>query len=186
MVGILVRPADGQDSRQAAAVVQAVFEEYGFTWDDSEYFEDLYDLESHYLDKGHRFWIAEFNGKVVGTVGLEFFGAFPGRIGDLFLDETQTRAAGSDCSLERLYVHPGARRHGLGGLLMEQVLREARTERRKCLEIWSDKRFTDAHRLYGKFGAVQVGDRICDDPDLSPEWGLVIDLGTSLIPSSVD
>lgn len=166
-------------------MVQAVFEEYGFTWDDSEYFDDLYDLESHYLNIGHRFWVAELEGKVVGTVGLEFFDALPGRIGDLFLDETQTRTASSDCSLGRLYVHPAGRRRGVGRLLMEQVLVEARLQSRKCLEIWSDKRFANAHRLYGKFGAMPVGDRICDDPDSSPEWGLVIDLGTPLASPDV-
>jgi hypothetical protein len=44
------------------------------------------------------------------------------------------------------------------------------------MELWSDKRFGPAHRLYGQFGAEVVGDRICDDPDKSPEWGLRIDL----------
>jgi hypothetical protein len=43
------------------------------------------------------------------------------------------------------------------------------------MELWSDKRFEDAHRLYQKLGARVVGERICHDPDQSPEWGLAID-----------
>jgi hypothetical protein len=44
------------------------------------------------------------------------------------------------------------------------------------MEIWSDKKLLDGHRLYEKVGAVLVGERLCHDPDQSPEWGLVLDL----------
>jgi len=57
---------------------------------------------------------------------------------------------------------------------MEMVLTTAREKGLKQLEIWSDKRFEAAHRLYGKYGAELVSDRICHDPDHSPEWGLSI------------
>jgi hypothetical protein len=46
------------------------------------------------------------------------------------------------------------------------------------MEMWSDKRFEDAHRLYQKLGAEVVGERICHDPDQSPEWGLLLPVST--------
>jgi len=86
------------------------------------------------------------------------------------------RIAGCDCALQRLYVRPGARRGGAGSALMATVISSARELSRTQLEIWSDKRFAEAHKLYERFGAVLVGDRICHDPDKSPEWGLFITL----------
>jgi len=44
------------------------------------------------------------------------------------------------------------------------------------VEIWSDKRFEQAHRLYQRFGARPVADRFIFDPDRCEEWGLVVDL----------
>ena len=41
---------------------------------------------------------------------------------------------------------------------------------------WSDKRFEEAHGLYAKVGMGRVGERICDDPDKSPEWGFALAL----------
>jgi putative acetyltransferase len=179
-----IRPAIGSDSLTVAEVVKSVFDEYGFTWDEADYCADLYDLENHYLRQGHGFWVAELHGRIVGSVGLCLHPKFEGRVGDMVLTELETRAAGTDCSLERLYVHSSARRFGIGSALTEQVLTAARAEGLAAMEIWSDKRFGDAHRLYGRFGARQIGDRVCDDPDQSPEWGLVIDLNEVGTPDS--
>lgn len=174
--GYQIRPATAADSQAAAEVVQAVYQEYGFTWDPAEYHADLYDLEAFYLQAGHRFWLADASGKMVGTVALEIFPALPGADPALIELEGFTRVAGSDCALQRLYVRSEARNLGVGTALMETVLSAAREMGRKRLEIWSDKRFETAHRLYFREGAVQVGDRICHDPDQSPEWGLYINL----------
>lgn len=56
------------------------------------------------------------------------------------------------------------------------MIEEARRRGHRQLEIWSDKRFEDAHRLYRRYGARVVGERVHDDPDSSEEWGLLIDL----------
>lgn len=113
---------------------------------------------------------------ILGVVGLCFHPTIPGEPGITILHDGKVRAAGSDCSLERLYVHPDARRRGIGEALIRDVISRAKSRGRKVMELWSDKRFGDAHRLYGRFGAITIGDRICHDPDQSPEWGLVIHL----------
>ena len=139
--------------------MRTVYEEHGFTWDESGYHGDLDDVVGSF----EAFWVAEEDGArgVVGCAGL--------RLGEVVLP-------GSDCSLERLYVTPAARGGGVGTALVAAVVDEAR--RRGCtqLEIWSDRRFEDAHRLYHRLGACLVSERVAADPDRSPEWGFVIRL----------
>lgn len=144
-----VRRAVAQDSRAVAAVVRAVYDEFGFTWDEDGYHADLRDVEASYA----AFYVVEQDGRIVGAAGLTGHG-----------------------SLERLYVLPEARGSGAGSALLAAVADEARRAGHDRLEIWSDKRFKDAHRLYERHGARVVGERTHDDPDSSDEWGLVLDL----------
>ena len=144
-----IRRARAADSAAAEAVVRSVYDEYGFTWDEHGYHADLRDVERAYA----AFFVAELDGSIVGTAGLTEHG-----------------------SLERLYVLPAARGAGAGSALLASVADEARARGHDRLEIWSDKRFEDAHRLYRREGARVVGERLHDDPDSSHEWGLVIDL----------
>ena len=144
-----IRRARAADSAAAAAVVKAVYDEYGFTWDEGGYHRDLQDVEVSYA----AFFVAELAGRVVGTAGLS-----------------------EQASLERFYVLPEARGAGVGSALLTAVADEARERGQTRLEIWSDKRFTDAHRLYQRHGARVVGERVHDDPDSSHEWGLRLEL----------
>jgi len=173
----VIRAATAEDAAAAVSVVREVYEEYNFTWDEGDYHADLYDLKKYYLDAGHNFWIAEdSNGYAVGVVALEIFETIPGEPGKVISYQGFQRIAGCDCALQRLYVRRSARRSGVGSGLMQTVVSRARELGRSRLEIWSDKRFVEAHKLYERFGAVQVGERICHDPDHSPEWGLLINL----------
>jgi putative acetyltransferase len=169
-----IRLARAEDTGGIVETIRAVYEEYGLTWEPGAYHADLYDLQGFYFDKGHLFWVAELEGRVVGTVALELFPALPGCVGETVMHGGRRRIAGADCSLERLYVHPEARRRGIGAALAQRTLEEAAAQGRRRMELWSDKRFIDAHRLYLRFGAKVVGERICHDPDQSPEWGLAI------------
>lgn len=54
--------------------------------------------------------------------------------------------------LKNLYVGAAARRHGLGGELTDLVEDTARALGATVLQLWSDTRFTDAHRLYERHG----------------------------------
>jgi GNAT superfamily N-acetyltransferase len=173
----IIRPATAADTQGVVRTVKAVFDEYGFTWDADDYHADLYDVAGHYFDKGDKFFIAEDPQLgVVGTVALQLFPAIPGEVGQTGMVEGRVRVLGADCSLERLYVDPRARRRGLGEALTLKVIDEARALGRHAMEMWSDKRFGDAHRLYQRLGAEVVGERICHDPDQSPEWGLLVRL----------
>jgi len=169
----LVRPCLGRDAEAAKSVVQEVFREYGFTWDGSDYFADLDGLPESFPGG---FWVAESGGQVAGCGGLELHELFAGQAGDLTAIRGTVRVSGTDCELGRLYVRPSARRQGLAGAISDCILSEARHRGLRAMEIWSDKRFAEAHRLYEKLGARLVGERVCDDPDESPEWGFVLPL----------
>ena len=153
-----------------------MYEEYGFTWKPEGYHADLYDVRGQYLAHGHRFWVFVQNDEVLGTAALETYPLLPGRLGETALANGKMRIAATDGSVERLYVHPKARRRGIARTLMATVAQAAREDGLSALEVWSDKRFEAAHRLYEGMGATVVGERICDDPDVSPEWGLVLPL----------
>jgi putative acetyltransferase len=172
-MSFMIREATNADAPAIVAVVRAVYDEYGFSWDADDYHADLYNPEAHYSARGDCFLVA-LDEQIRGVVGICFHARIPGEIGTVVVHDGKVRAAGSDCSLERLYVHPDSRRRGIGEGLTREVLDRGRTAGRRAMELWSDKRFGDAHRLYSRFGAVAIGDRICHDPDQSPEWGLVI------------
>lgn len=171
-----VRDYRPEDKDAVVEIVRTVFEEYGFGWEPEGYHRDIFDIPRHYQHESGAFWSAEHDGQVIGCGGILAFPAIPGRSGELTEHEGQTHIAGCDCELMRLYVHPGARRKGAGRALLSKIVGDA--ARRGCgsMEIWSDKTLKDAHRLYERFGAVTVGERICPPPDLMPEWGMVLDV----------
>ncbi len=174
-----IRPVTEADFPSVVDVVRSVFLEYGFAWDDGPYYADLYDPISHYPAPGG-FWVCVIDGAVVGTVGLEVFESVPIIRADQpahpIIHEGKTRVAGADCSLERLYLRADFRGQGVGRALFQTTIEAARSLSLKRMEIWSDKLLEPAHALYHRVGAVIVADRLCDDPDESPEWGLSLDL----------
>jgi putative acetyltransferase len=89
---------------------------------------------SSYADKGGRLWVAEDGGRLVGSVGLV------------------PAAADGGVALRTLYVARRARRQGLGGRLVDLAEAEAQTRGATFVELWTDTRFLDAHRLYERRG----------------------------------
>lgn len=169
----IIRAAGAADRDLVVRVIKAVYDEYGFGWHPETYHRDLYDLDGYYWAQGDEFFVSEEG----GTVALELFDRIPAGV-----VEPMVRIEGCDCSLERLYVHPEARGIGLGRDLMAHAIIRARELGRTKMEIWSDKLFADAHRLYEKFGARVVSDRLCDDPEQSPEYGLELVLAEARLP----
>lgn len=170
--GVLIRPFLPADTDSVKAVVHQVYDEYGFTWEEDGYHSDLSAIPDHF----DHFWVAEWNSKVVGCVGLNLFRLLPGELGQTVLIENKERIAAADCALNRLYLLAECRGKHIGQSLTSTCLQEAKRQGRRTVEIWSDKRFHQAHALYRKFGAIECGERICDDPDQAPEWGMAIPL----------
>lgn len=140
-------------------VVKAVFDEYGFPFEESDYDADLLDPATHYDGSRGWFAVAENEGEVVGCVGLTDEG------GGLF-------------ELHRLYVLADQRRGGTGERLVQWVLDTARAKGGQQVVLYSDIHFTNAHRLYERMGFRQVRFRYAPDPFESREWGYELDLWT--------
>ncbi|WP_261554842.1 GNAT family N-acetyltransferase [Frankia tisae] len=61
--------------------------------------------------------------------------------------------------LKTLYVAAAARRRGMGTALVRRAEREARRWDARQMRLWTDTRFTDAHRLYRRLGYTATGRR---------------------------
>lgn len=140
-----------------AHVVESVYREFRFTWQPDGYHWDVLHPEKAYPPPDHVFDVALIGDEVVGTIGGE--------------------ARGGVAELKRLYLLDRCRGLGVGRALAERFLAWARSVGCTRAILWSDKRFTDAHRLYGKLGFRVMSERICEaDPDKSAEWGYTLDL----------
>lgn len=171
---VTIRRATAEDRDGIVNTIHAVYVEYGFAWHPEGYHRDLYEFESHYLRRKIPFWVAEVDGEIRGTAALETHPLIPGK-GVVTVEDVR-RIAGTDSSLERVYVHPAARRLGIGRRLNLAAIAHARENGGRAIEIWSDKKFEAAHAMYRSLGAVEVGERLCSDPEQSPEWGFRLDL----------
>lgn len=160
MTGIAILPYERSRHGDGPwRVVKAVFDEYGFPFDENDYDADLLRPDEHYSDGRGWFAVAELPGeaRVAGCVGVTDEGA------GLF-------------ELHRLYVLAEARRHGTGRGLIDWALETARAHGARRMELFSDIAFRDAHRLYARCGFRCHRFRYAPDPWQSREWGFTIDL----------
>lgn len=132
---ISIRDARDDDSWDLIGLIAACWAEYpGCILDVQGEEPWLLRPASAYQDEGGRLWVAEMDGRVVASVALRP-GAEPGLI-----------------ALKSLYVARAARRRGLGAQLVALVEESARRRNAAAIELWTDTRFDDAHRLYERLG----------------------------------
>ena len=73
--------------------------------------------------------------------------------------------------LKSLYVDAAHRRRGTAAAFVGVIERAARERRARVMELWSDTRFTDAHRLYERLGyGRRAGTRALHDLSQSIEY----------------
>ena len=132
----LVRAAVDSDAEGLIALIGACWAEYdGCILDVDGEVPELRAIATHYADRGGEFWVAEDRRRVVASIGW-----LP-----------------SDAGVElcKLYVDASQRRRGLGGRLVALVEEAALRRGVGEVELWSDTRFHDAHRLYAQAGYVR-------------------------------
>lgn len=140
-----------------ARVVEDVYNEFRFTWEPGGYHWDVLNPDKAYPPPDAFFDVAVLDGEVVGTIGGE--------------------CRDGVAELKRLYLLDRCRGMNVGRALMDRFLAWAKGKGCTRAVLWSDKRFTDAHRLYGKVGFRVMSERICPgDPDKSEEFGYTLDL----------
>ena len=132
---LLIRDARDDDGWDLIGLVAACWSEYpGCILDVDGEEPWMRTPAASFQDKGGCLWVAEAHGRVVGSVGLKPAGE-PGGV-----------------ELKTLYVARPVRRMGLGNRLTHLVEAEARRRGATFIDLWSDTRFADAHRLYEQRG----------------------------------
>jgi putative acetyltransferase len=133
-VNIKIREARDDDAAGLVSLIETIYEEYpGCVLDVENEVPELLKPRTSHAAAGGRLWVAESAGKLVACVAI-------------------LPAGNGTMELKKLYVSQEARRMGLGARLCSLVEVEARSRGARTLELWSDTRFTDAHRLYERRG----------------------------------
>ncbi len=136
----LVRPALDSDADGIIALVESCWSEYeGCVMDLEVEMAHLRWVASHYAEAGGGAWLAVAPG-----------GASPG--GTVVGSVAWNPVGPGTAELHLLYVAGPARHRGLGARLVRLVEATARRRGADRLELWSDTRFLDAHRLYRTLG----------------------------------
>jgi putative acetyltransferase len=131
----VIRDARDDDASGLIALIGGVFDEYpGCVLELDHEMPQLRAVATAFTAEGGRFWVAELDGGVIGCGGIA-----PAK-----------DPAGAE--LKHLYVAKRARRAGLGTRFVALIEDEARRRGSSFVELWSDTRFEDAHRLYERLG----------------------------------
>ena len=98
---------------------------------------DLKDIDKTYMSsEGSHMWVAEWQGKVVGMVGLI---------------RSESHKPGV-AELQRMSVSPVCRRMGVASKLLDELLQHARDQRFEKLVLTTTSAQAPAIRLYRKYG----------------------------------
>jgi len=132
-----LRAATNTDCRNVAELVYGVLKEYGLRPDPESTDADLKDIERSYFVRGGAFYVLEEEtGSIVGAYGL-----YP-------IDK-------ATCELRKMYLHKLFRGRGLGKLLMESALTEARRLGFKRVTLETASVLKEAIGLYKSYGFVE-------------------------------
>jgi GNAT superfamily N-acetyltransferase len=135
-----IRDGRDSDAEGLIALIGSVFDEYpGCLLDVDGEMPELLQIASWFREHGGGFWVAERDGRVVGSVGWTP-ASKPGGI-----------------ELKKLYVSSSERRSGLGGKLVAKVEGAAAEQNARFIDLWSDTRFVTAHAFYEKRGWLRNG-----------------------------
>jgi len=135
-----LRLIEAHDNAAMAAIIRSALTEFGadrpgFAWQDPE----LADLSQAYAAAGQAYWVVTLGSQLVGGCGIA-----PLRP---WVTETS--------ELQKMYLCPSARGHGVGALLMEAALAFAGEHYRWCyLETLTN--MTGAASLYRRAGFIAL------------------------------
>lgn len=147
---LLLRTATLSDTVGIVKLVGEVYAEYGLILDTENDEPHLLHVAEFFRARDGEFWVVDDDHIIKATVGV-------------FLN-------GAAAELKTLYVHPSLRRQGWGQRLVELVMNYSRQAGKRGIQLWSDTRFTTAHRLYRNMGFTECGTRQIHDSNMSEEY----------------
>ncbi len=132
-----IRPIQQEDNQELAAMIRAVFREYGIDRPGTVYTDPTTDiLHSVFQEPGSAYWIAEDDGKIIGGCGI-----YP------------TKGLPNGCAeLVKFYMAASHRGTGIGRKLMEQSIHSARALGYRQLYLESFPELNKAVSMYVKAG----------------------------------
>ncbi len=151
---MLLRPGRDSDADGFIALIGRCWSDYpGCVLELEHEEQELFAMASYCAGRGGALWTAEDGGAVVGMAAV-------------------LPAEGGAWELKKLYVHPDAHGSGLGQQLLQTAEAHAASAGASRLVLWSDTRFTRAHRFYEKQSWVRDGPiRALDDISRTLEFG---------------
>ncbi len=132
-----IRPFEPRDQGAARQLIEAGLGEH-FGWIDESRNPDLNDIASSYVRRGHVFFVAEVDGKLVGTGALL----------------TEDRETGR---IVRVSVANAHRREGIGRTLVRRLVLAARRKGIKQIRVETNVGWEDAIGLYRDCGLHEYG-----------------------------
>jgi GNAT superfamily N-acetyltransferase len=149
----ILRCGRNADADGIIALIAACWAEYpGCVMDMQRENAELRALATYYVGKGGALWVSEDNGTIAGMAAVAPLDAATWEIG-------------------KVYVDAGHRGTGLALSLMMAAEAHARAAGAGEIKLWSDTRFTRAHRFYERLGYVRAGPiRVLNDLSNSLEY----------------
>ncbi|WAC28110.1 GNAT family N-acetyltransferase [Ancylobacter sp. SL191] len=156
MTAFHLRPAEDADGDAIAALIESAFAEYpGCIFDRAAEFPELDAIARHFAARDGLIWVAEDEAGVIGSLAIAPTG--------------DTDAPPGALEITKVYVAARARRRGIARALMDAARAVAGMRGAPEIRLWTDTRFTNAHRFYEVCGFRRQGEpRECHD--LSATW----------------
>jgi N-acetylglutamate synthase-like GNAT family acetyltransferase len=152
-----IRPVIKKDIPQIIKLIGDIWAEYDCILDVENEERSLLAPDDYFRVRNGEFWVVEEDEKIIATVAVMMSGE-------------------KTAELKTLYVCQDFRKRGLGEKLTQTAIKFAKEKGANEMILWSDTRFTKAHRLYERLCFEKIGTRELDDLNESVEFGFRRDI----------
>ena len=155
---IQIREAADSDGPAITGLIAAVFAEYDGVTLLAEELLELKAPASNFRRKGGRMWVAEQQGRLIGSFGIV---------------ASHERGTGE---ILKVYLARESRGKGVAKRLLDRALAFAVSRDMTAITLWTDSRFLDGHRFYERHGFRRMpGLRALHDASRSLEFNFRLD-----------
>ena len=135
----IVRKAEETDSEAVIALVRECWSQYpGVVFDLDAELPELKNFARYYRGLEGEAWVARLDGEIAGCAAIT--------------PEDQPGV----WMLQKLYVLPSARRHGIATALVREAEMAACAADAVRMVLWSDTRFVESHAFYASLGYEKI------------------------------